>query len=94
MVVLDEEVFDVTIHCWSACAFGIVPVQVDSGKLVSCPVRGDIVVCEQGLEEVVGVTFVHVLDAKVVDDEDKDEWSPVVAPESRCDGTLVQPGTW
>jgi hypothetical protein len=41
------------------------------------------------LEQVVGVAFVCVLEAEVVNDEDKDEWSPIVAPESRCDGTLV-----
>ena len=89
MVVLYEEVLDVTIHGRSACAFGVVPIQVNSGKLVSCPVRGDIVVCEQGLEEMVGMEFVRVLDSKVIDDEDKDKWPPVVAQESRHDGTLV-----
>ena len=41
------------------------------------------------MEQVVGVAFVCVLEAEVVNDEDKDEWSPIVAPESRCDGTLV-----
>ena len=89
MVVLDEEVFDVTIHCWSARAFGEVPVQVDAGKFPSHPVSGDIVVSEQGLEQVVGVAFVRVLDAEVVNDEDKDNPAPLVLPQARCGVALI-----
>ncbi len=80
MVVLYEEVLDVSCHMWAACTFGVVPVQVDSGKFLSCPVCGDIVVCEQCLEEMICMAFIGVLDAKVIYDEDEYEWAPSVSP--------------
>ena len=91
MVVLEEEVLDVTSHSRTACTFGVVQIQVDSGKFLSCPVGGDIVVCEQCLEEMVCMAFLSVLDAKVIHDEDEDEWAPGVSPEARGDSALVVP---
>ena len=82
VVILDEEVLDVPIHGRLACMFCIDPIQVNSGKLLSRPVSGDIVVCEQCLEQMVCAAFICVLDAEVVNDEDKDKWMPVVAPEA------------
>jgi hypothetical protein len=52
-------------------------------------VSDDIVVCEQCLEQMVCVAFICVLDAEVVNDEDKDKWTPVVVPEAGHDCALV-----
>ena len=89
VVILDEEVLDVPIHGQLACMFCIVPIQVNSGKLFSRPVSGDIVVCEQCLEEMVCMAFIGVLEAKVINNEDEDQWMPVVAPEAGGDCALV-----
>ena len=48
---------------------GIVLVNVYSAEEGTSPVYGDGVKFLQGLDEVVGVIFYHVLDAKVVNDE-------------------------
>ncbi len=90
VVVFDEEVFDVSIHHGRpASTFGVVPIQVDPGNFFPCPVSGDIVVCEKCLEEMVCMVFLGVLDAKVIHDEDKDQWAPGVSPEAGCDSALV-----
>ncbi len=37
----------------------------------------------------VGVAFVYVLNAEVVDNEDERNWAPLVSPESGRGGALV-----
>ena len=71
MVIFEEEVLDVPVHGRLACPFSVVPCQVDACNFFARPVRGDIVVCEQGLEEMVCMAIIGVLDAQVVNDEDK-----------------------
>jgi hypothetical protein len=58
-------------------------------QFFSRPVSGDIVVCEQCLEEMVCVAFISILEAEVINDEDKDQWMPVVVPEAGRDGALL-----
>ena len=89
VVILDQEVLDVSIHGRPGCTFCIVPIQVDTGKLFSPPISGDIVVCEQCLEEMVCMAFISVFDAKVINNEDKDKQMPVVVPEARRDCAFV-----
>ncbi len=80
MVVFEEHFVDVSFHGEMACAFLIVPFNVDSCKFGPRPVGGDLVVLLQCFEEVVGMASLNVLDAKVVDDEDECYWVPLVLP--------------
>ena len=52
----------------TASAFGVFPVEVDAGETGAGPVLGDIVVLEEDVAKVVGVAFVDVSDAKVIND--------------------------
>jgi hypothetical protein len=89
VVVFEEHFIDISFHGESACAFCIVPFDVNSCKLGTGPVSGDFVVLLQGLKEVVCVAPLHVLDAKVVDDKDECNWAPFVSTKAWCGHTLV-----
>ena len=67
----------------------VVPGEIDASKFSAGPVRGDFIVCGEGLEEVVSVLSADVLDAKIIDDKDKHDWAPFVSPQARGGGTLV-----
>ena len=41
------------------------------------------------LLEVYGVSFANVLNAEVVNDQEKHDWAPSASPEPRCEGALV-----
>ena len=63
---LEKEVFYVIIDGQATGAFGVVPGKIDAGKAGSGPVLGDLVMLEEGVSQVVGVAFVDVFYAKVV----------------------------
>ena len=65
---LEKEVFDVVIDGQSTGAFGVVPGNIDAGKTGAGPVLGDFVMFEEGVAKVVGVAFVNVFYARVVND--------------------------
>ena len=44
---------------------------------------------EEGVVKVVGVAFVDVFYAEVVNNEAEEDWAPLVAPEAWDGGTLV-----
>ena len=45
-----------------------------------------------GLEKMVGVLFVDVLNSEVVDDKPENIWAPFVAPESGSCGCFISTG--
>ena len=67
---------------------GIVPVDSDSAEDGTSPLDGDGVEFLEGLEEVVGVLFSDVLDAKVVYDEGEKYGFGVVLPQRRGSGYM------
>ena len=89
VVVLEEELIDVTVHREAASACNVVPGNVNAGKFTASPVGGDGIMQLKGLEEVVGMLASGVLNAEIVDNEDERYRAPVVAPETRCGGTLI-----
>ena len=64
---------------------GIVPVDGESAEEGTSPVNGDGVEFLEGLDEVVGILFSDVLDAKVVYDEGEEYGFGVVLPQ--CQGS-------
>ena len=67
-------------------ACGIVPVNGESAEKGTGPVDGDSVDFLEGLDEVVGVLFSNLLDAKVVNDEGENDGLGGVLPERRGSG--------
>ena len=65
---------------------GIVPVDGESAEEGTSTVDGDGVDFWEGLDEVVGVLFFDVLDAKVVNDEGEKYGLSVVLPQRRGSG--------
>ena len=80
----EEELIDVTVHKEAAFACNVVPRNVNACKFTARPVGGDGIICLKGMEEVVSMVAPGVLNAKIVDNEDKGDWMPIVSPETRC----------
>ena len=65
---LEKEVFDVILDGQATGAFGVVPGEINAGEAGAGPVLGDFVMLEEGVAKVVGVAFVDVFYAEVVND--------------------------
>ena len=63
-----EEIFNIILDGQSKGAVCVVPGEVDAGESGAGPVLGEFIVLEEDVAKVVGVAFVDVLDAEVVDD--------------------------
>ena len=87
--VLEKEVFYVIINGQATGAFRVVPDEIDAGEAGAGPVLGDFVMLEEGVAKVVGVAFVEIFYAKVVNNLSEEDWMPLVAPEAWGGGTLV-----
>ena len=70
---------------------GVVPVDCESAEEGTSPVDGDGVEFLEVLDEVVGVLFSNVLDAKVVYDEGEKYGFGVVLPQRRGYGYRGKP---
>ena len=68
MAPFDKEVFYVIIDGQAAGEFGVVPGEIDAGESVAGPVLGDFIILEEDVAKVIGVAFVGVFYAKVVND--------------------------
>ena len=65
---LEKEVFDVILDGQATGAFGVVPGKIDAGEAGAGPVPGNFVMLEEGVAKMVGVAFVDVFYAEVVND--------------------------
>ena len=68
MAPLEKEVFNVILDGQVTGAFGVVPGKIDAGEAGAGPVLGDLVILEEGVAQMVGVAFVDVFYAEVVND--------------------------
>ena len=68
MAPLEKEFFDVILDGQATGAFGVVPGEIDAGEAGAGPILDDLVMIEEGVAQVVGVAFVDVFYAKVVND--------------------------
>ncbi len=68
---------------------GIIPGKVNACNFFALPVNAHGVVFFEDAEEVVGMLFAHVLNAKVINDEEKLDKAPCVVPEARRGGGFV-----
>ena len=64
----NEEVFNVILDGQATGAVCVVPGEVNAGELGAGPVLGDFIMLEEDVAKVIGVAFVNVFYAKVVDD--------------------------
>ncbi len=67
----------------------IIPIQCESKILCSVPIHVDFVILAKHAGEVVHVGFVDVFHSEIVDNQNETDWTPFVAPVSRCDCTLA-----
>ena len=64
----EKEVFDVILDGQATGAFGVVPGEINVGESGAIPVLGDFIMLEEDVAKVVGVAFVDVFYAEVVND--------------------------
>ena len=64
----EKDVFDVILDGQATRAFGVVPGEIDAGKSGAGPVLGDSIMLEEDVAKVIGVAFVDVFYAEVVND--------------------------
>ena len=82
-----EGLLDVAGHTEVACAIGIIPVELDATEAFAGPVDFNIfIMVAEALDEMVGMFFANVFDAKIVDDKAEGDQLPLVVPESGCVG--------
>ena len=62
----EREVFDVIIDGQETGAFVVVPGEIDAGESGAGPVLGDFIMLEEDVAKVIGVAFVDVFYAEVV----------------------------
>ena len=63
---LEKEVLYVIIDGQATGAFGVVPGEIDAGEAGAGLFLGDLIMLEEGVAQVVGVAFVDVFYAEVV----------------------------
>ena len=68
MAPFEKEVFDVIIDGQATGAFGVFPGEIDAGESGAGPVLGDFIMLEEDVAKVIGVAFVDIFYAKVVND--------------------------
>ena len=93
VVLFHSKVCNVVIHGEADHALGVngvvVPLQINTGLKVSLPVFIEFTVFCERLFEVYGVSFANVLNAKVVNDQERHYWGSSVSPEPSCEGALI-----
>ena len=80
---LEESCFNVSWHGDAHISVDVVPLECESEVFLPVPVLSDLVILQEGFEQVIGVCLPCVLDPKIIDEEGKDEVWRVVAPEGR-----------
>ena len=80
MAPFKEEVFNAILDGQATGAVCVVLGEVDAGELGAGPVLGDFIILEEDVVKVIGVAFVDVLYAAVVDDYAEEDWAPLVEP--------------
>ena len=64
---------------------------VNARKFHAISVSGDCVVVLQGSKEVISMRSIDILNAKVINDEQKHYGAPLMSPQAGCGSTLVVP---
>ena len=63
---------------------GIVPFEVDTAEAFAFPVDVNLLIMvAEALDQMVGMLFANVFDAKVINDKAEADWVPLVAPKAR-----------
>ena len=70
---------------------GIIPAEVETTKLRTCPINGGFVVVLERGEEMECILAVRILDAKVVHAEAESYFSRAVTPEANSMGNGMVP---
>ena len=70
----------------------VCPVKVNPNKFGPLPIFGNGIMFLKGLWQIVGVSFTHVFNTKVVKNENKNNWAPFVAPEPMSCGRFIVTG--
>ena len=66
----------------------VVPLHINAGVKVSLPVFSEFILFGESLFEVYGVSFANIINAKVVNEQEKHYWEPSVSPDPRREGAL------
>ena len=85
----EKEFTDVILHGEAASVVLVIPFEVDASEFVAILIFSDGVMLLENVVEVKGVAFTNIFDAKVINDEEKHDGTPLVAPEARSSKILV-----
>ena len=76
-------VFDVARLAEVTDTIGIVPFEVDAAEAFAFPVNVNfLIMVVEALDQMVGMLFVNVFDAKVIHNETEADWVPLVVPKA------------
>ena len=67
----------------------VVPMQGKPDVAAPLPIRGDVIVAFECVDEMIGVFFSHIFHTEVIDTEGKTDGSPIMRPETGVDCALV-----
>ena len=84
-----QSIWDVVWHGEVDASGVVVPVKGEAEVAFAIPVFGDVVGFLDGVDQVVSVLTSNVLDAKIVDDKSKLNWTPIMGPHAGCVAALV-----
>ena len=89
MVKFYAEICYVIFHRETAGAVGVISLEVDAGVQVSFPIIGDFVVLFEDSLEMESVALSDIFDTKVINEQEKHNRLPLVAPQASSGGALV-----
>ena len=72
--------FDISGDGEGDSAIFVVPFEVDAAVSVALPIGGDGIVLRETVNEVLGIRFVNIFDAEVVNNKGEVNWSGLVGP--------------
>ena len=80
MAPFKKEVFNIILDGQATGTVCLVPGEVDTSESGAGPVLGYFIMLEEDVVKVIGVAFVDVFYAEVVDEKAEEDWVPLVAP--------------
>ena len=93
MAILEDQFGNVAVHGEATCAsgvdFGVIPLEVYAIKFFPFEVLYDGVMGGEDSSEVVKVLVTYILNAKIINNENKHDGAPFVAPKSWRGSRLV-----
>ena len=89
----EEKILDVVLDGEAASGIFLVPLKIDAGLAIACPILGDFTVFKEDVTKVVGMEFANVFGTEIVHYKTEEDGTPLVRPEAGGSGALVVSGS-